>query len=320
MYQATSTQAGPSNSSARCELTDTATITCTRSGTTGAVNVWWYTVARPTGLTVQHFRGIAATGATQNIAFTGAPYNGTAVTNTNDSFVLLSTNFTSGTYSGQMTRAQLTSTSNVQLDRQNTPTGTEYLQVVEWTGANVVRGTGNIASGQGASANVTVADSTTTPTFLLNSWRWHNNTVNDEACNQFIHGSISNSTTLVFSRGAGGTGACLNGQIDFAYERVSLPAGNIVDPFTVAPGVNTDGATQALGNGPFDLTRSLAFVSGQGFEGQSTGECNDVTNDLPLSCSMKVTYADANTLDYRRATGVGTHSSWFNIFAVQVNP
>ncbi len=319
MFQATTTSTGPANSQVRCELTDTATITCTRGGTTGAVGIWWNTVARPTGLTVQHLRDITASGTSQTVAITAVSSLDRHVPADVDRLCRRDVQRPADVGAADQHHADLARSTGGTRSRRRASLR---------SGGRVDRARPSCATPPPSPtapprATSTVADSTTAPTFLLSTWKWTTFAgANDDACRIFLHSTITNSTTLAFSRGNGTTmpSPCYTKGIDVSFERVSLPAANIVDAFTVSPGANTDGATQALGNGPFDLTRSFAFFSGQGIGGQAGGECADTTVDLPFSCHARVLFTDASTLDYRRASSTGVHSGSFELFAVQLSP
>src|SRR5581483_2155658 len=267
MFQAANAGAGAANSSVRCELTNTTTISCFRGGTSGDVNIRWYTLAKATGLKVQHFNGFTVphgdTGET--VDFTMPPLNGTAV-NMGSSFVLLSTDYAGATYNGQMTSVRVASNTTLVVQRLVGPTATmrQSLQLVEWTGATVEHVSASIADNATTTGNVSVADNTGVPTFLLSTWRWGDASGDDTFCRQSVNLAPVDSTHVAATRGAGAMGGCKSHIMNLELERVRLPAGNRVDVLSQVPATNSDGSVITLTNGPVDLTRSLAFFSSQG--------------------------------------------------------
>jgi hypothetical protein len=323
MFQAPNQGTGPANSSIRCDLTNTTTITCVRGGTSGDAPIRWYTLAKATGLKVQHFNGVNATGLGATADITMPPFNGTAVTSTGDTFLLLSTDYSGGTYNGQLTTVHLTSTTQVTFTRAVAPAGTMHhsLQVVEWTGATVDRGATSIANNNNAATPVTgLPDDTGVPTFVLNTFRWDAGGATDEFCRTSVHASLASTTSLAFSRGITASGNCNNAQMDIEYERVRLPAGNRVDVLAEAPAAGADGTVITLTNGPVDLTQSLAFFSAQGINGQSAGECTNTTVDLPRDCTMRAVFTDNQNLGGQRPLVAGTSAAAFTMFMLQVAP
>jgi hypothetical protein len=315
MFQASNNGTGANNAQVRCQLTSTSNIACSRAGgTAGDITVGWWTLARPTGLTVQHINDLAATASPQTV-------NITAVSNTNDTFLLFSTDNTATTFGAPaFTTAELQDTTHVTLTRASTPgSGLKHsLQVVEWTGATVVRGSSNLTNNN-ITVSATVADSTTTPTFLLDTWRWDATGQTDESCRQSVHGAITSSTQLTFTRAAGAGGNCNNAQVDVAYERISIP-GHRVDVLTSSPAAAMDGTPITLVAGAVDLTRTLAFFSGQGEAGQASGECTDTTLDRLRDCWVRAGFVDANNVSITRPTVVGSTAGAFGLFVLQVTP
>jgi hypothetical protein len=130
---------------------------------------------------------------------------------------------------------------------------------------------------------------------------------------------MSSGTALAFARGNGAGGSCNNNQIDVVYERVSLPVGNRVDAFTATAAANQDGASSVLST-PMDLTRAVAFYSGQGVLGQASGECTDTTVDRPRDCTMRASFIDSMTVANTRPTVAGTTAASLGLFVLQVLP
>jgi hypothetical protein len=317
MFQAPNNGTGPANSQIRCELTDSSHITCSRGGTSGDVTVTWYTLTLAKGLSVQHLNGISATGTSQTVSIP------TPVSSVNDTFLLMSSDFGGGTFSGQaFTSAQLLAANQVTLTRQQAPSSTlkHAIQVVEWTGATVARGLVSITNNNLATSNVGVPDAGTTPTFLLSTWAWKDAS-SDEPCREAIHPGIVDAANVVFARGASsGSTNCNNNQIDIAYERVSLPSVHRVDVFGDVPAAGFDGTTITLTNGAVDLTRTLAFFSGQGLAGQTSGECQDTTVDRMRDCELRTSFVDANNVATTRPTVSGSTSAALTLFVLQVSP
>ncbi|MBK7859377.1 MAG: hypothetical protein IPJ65_12295 [Archangiaceae bacterium] len=320
VFEATTSDSNSAdNNAVRCALTDTSTLTCGRGGATGSAEIRWYTLSRPTGLTVQHLPAVAST-ATPSQAVGITP----VVLPLTSTFVLMSTQ-TAGVGTAydaaKLTSARLTAADTVTLQRLANPTVslTHALQVVQWSGATVVHGSATIANGALTGAATGLADTAANPTLLLYSWRWAGGAgTSSEMCHLGVRGAFTSTTSLAFSRGAGnGANACNDNDLAIEYERVTLPAAaNRVEAF----GIDTSAATVNQAVTAVDATRALPFFSGQGFGGgQSWGETEDVTADRVRDVTARASFTDATTVRIDRGAGSNTRGLW-TLLVWQVTP
>lgn len=316
----TASNAGIATNAVRCVLTDTMTITCSRFGTTGAIAIRWHTVSRPAGLVVQHLNSIASnTAASQPV-----PVN--AVANVASTFLLLSSQMDAAAAEyddHKLTTARLTAANTVTLERLTTPDVaiTYALQVVQWTGSTVERGTlpVQINNGSTSVAVTGLPDSLTNPVFLLHTNRWGTGAGNPtEMCHLAFRGALASTTSLSFSRTSGNNAnACDDDGFVIEYERVTLPAStNRVEAYTV----NTSAASTTQPVSLSDVTRSVVFFSGQGFGGgQSWGETADATQDRIRDVTARASFASPTSVAIERGSGSNT-SATFTLFVWQLVP
>lgn len=306
----------------RCVLADASTITCSRFGTTGAVSVRWYTVSRPSGLVVQHLNAIASTAAvSQTVAIN-------SVISTASTFLLLSSQAAGGItdYSDpRLTTARLTMANQVTLQRFTAPdvSLTYGLQVVQWAGSTVERGSAGTTVLANNTTSIGVAslpDTGTNPVFLLHSWRWGTAGGGLEMCHLGIRGALASTTSLNFTRTSGNNAnACKNDDMTIEYERVMLPgaaSANRVEVFTI----NTSAASTTQAIASVDTTRAVPFFGGHGFGGgQSWGETADPTASRVRDVTARATFIDATTVSIDRGVGSSTNGTW-TLFVWQFVP
>jgi hypothetical protein len=321
LFQATTDgTTGLENTAVRCVLTDATTITCSRGGTTGVVDVRWYTLSRPSGLTVERIGPIASTAVTSQ----AVPI--TSVSSASSTFVLMSSQTataTATTYNEKkLTSARLTAANTVTLQRLVAPdvAMTHSLQIVQWVGAAVVRdpAPGVILNGQRTGSVTGLADTTTNPTFLLSTWRWGDASgPSTEICHLGIRGALASSTSLGFSRADNnGANACNDNDMLIEFERVMLPAAaNRVDAYTIDSTVSLTQTVPAV-----DLTRTVVFFSGQGFGGgQSWGETQDTTPDQVSDVTARASFVSPTSVSIARGAGATNPAQW-SMFVWQLVP
>ena len=287
-----SSRTGSSNASQRvtCELTGSgSTVTITSNEANAAQYVRWYVAEFKGGVSVQ--RGVQAFSTSDTIL--NVPISAVQLSK---SFVLTSerTTTTSQTLDDQWTmRAQLTSTTNLELSRYSNATpaaATVAWQVIQMSAATVQRGLITLLAGessktQGISA-VTLANS-----FLLFTRR---GSASGGTETQYqVRGELTNGTTLTFSRDS-----TLN-TVDIAWEVLGLSDGS-----TVQRGTAAAFTTETLLSPGISVTpsRSVPFISVQGGV--------DATSDLD-STSWTATVAASNlNLERASAQSVDANISW----------
>jgi hypothetical protein len=224
----------------------------------------------------------------------------------------------------KLTTARLTAANTVTLERLTAPdvAMTYALQVVQWTGAVVERGTLPVQMNNNtASASVTgLPDTAGSPVFLLHTARWGTGAGNPtEACHLAFRGALASTTSLAFSRNNGVTGGpCDDDGFVIEYERVTLP-GSGANRVDVIP-VSTNMASSTHTITAVDPTRAVPFFSGQGFGGgQSWGETADSTQDRIRDATARASFMSPTQVLVERGTGSNTSAS-FTLFVWQVVP
>ncbi len=157
------------------------------------------------------------------------------------------------------------------------------VQTVTVGGMTVTRGVTSMAAGA-ASVKVTLGPGATTNAFLLHT-HTNDDAVDTALCDRAVRGSFTGSTgsEITFSRGNGAMGTCVSNSsiptISWELISVGARASRVV---TLSPAMATNVATANfdVGVSGLDLTRSVAFASGQLGAGQGGGE-----SDLSLSLS-----------------------------------
>lgn len=279
----------PTDSNVECHLDATASdtaVVCSRGDNHQAVGVNYQVVSwgrdfASGGVSVRHLTGTFADSAT-TADVTISP----SLTSLSSSFLLFSTASVGGTLNGEahFPTARIFDASTVRLSRATAaaPALTYSIDVVEFTGAAVERGTATNQSG--TSFNVTgLTNQAQNRSFILYTARTDAATADDEyICKRRLKARHNNNTSLTFTRGAGGGGAtthCSDSNVaELAWQRVTLPACSSACAVAQHPSDVT--MNDGTGSGPQTFTtavethRSIVFFAGQGAGGQAAGEGN----------------------------------------------
>lgn len=279
IFQATSSNNEPNNSSVRCYITSTSNITCDRNGTTGTVNIAWQTAEFPKGVTVQHLTPVCNVDGDGDPDITNVSI--TAVADMTETFVLYSHRTSGSTYDSNDPRTvRLTSTTNVEIHQSgfaSCAAGSEgALQVVEFDNASVTRGVTSamtgLSLGVGSLGSVTLSR-----TMLLYSYRYSGGGA--VMCDRMVRGEMDTATSLSFTRGDGNSSCDTTNDINaIAWERVQFPTGTSVQQKEPSMAASTGSTT--VGITSIDQGRSLIFAGGQHTTGQSIGEGSYTGDDV----------------------------------------
>lgn len=280
-----------------CELTAATNLRISSGAANASETVRWWVVEFASGVSVQRgLQAIAAGAATQNVAL------GTAV-DLARTFVLTSENTasTSQIIDEEWTmRAQLTTTTNLQLTRNETGIVLNIAwQVVQIDAAFVQSGLTSILSGA-ASNTATIYPVDPARTFLVLSYRGAVAADGAED-NYMVNGTVTNSTTLTFSRQ--GTPA---NAVNVAWFAVTMVDGTAVQRGTVVSGVGP--ATLNVPITAVDLTRTVPFISASGGGGGATADLDSTSWTTQFTTTTNLQLARFNV-----ATTTGTTSTvaWF---------
>ncbi len=293
-----------------CELTNATTLTITVGDLPSAQTISWYVVEFVSGVSVQ--RGLAAYGASLSL-----PVAISAV-DLAKTFVLITERDTTSTSDSRdeqwATRGQLTSTTNLQLDRTESGlTVSVAWQAIQINSATVQKGLVTIPINQTSVTAPLSPAVDLTKTFLVFS-RQAGTAIAGTECLYMIRGEITNGTTLTFYR-AKQTGAAST-TVDIAWFAVSMTDGTTVqgDPsktFTAAIGTTTkDNALSAI-----VLNRSVPIYSDSADPASPT--CTGDLDDLSWSAVFTST---TNLRIQRNASNSSSTAAWFvTQFAPQIS-
>lgn len=254
------------NALARCWLQTPSNIRCTRGNNGGPqIRIGYSTVFLPQQVQVRHLQ--TACNSMDNV--TDLPLS-PPVANPASTFLLHGMHHGVKGYGQDVfATVELESAGNVRITRRggNCDNGPRYaVQVVEWTGAQVVRGTlaGGIPDGatqSSASGLPALTPDEATRTFLLYTWQSGAGNMNG----RMVQGSLPDATGALFERAVAqnaGVGA-------LHYERVTLPPGNVVHAAPISLANNAASGTATIP--AVDLTRSVAFAGGMSLGGSGGG-------------------------------------------------
>jgi hypothetical protein len=280
------TVAGLADSRALCELTSATNLRITIFNAAGTEVVQWHVVEFSSGVTVQR----SPVGGTLLAAGTATFPVPIAAVNLAQTFVLISENMSSNSANidEQWTvRAQLTSTTNLQLTRDATGTAINVAwQVIQIASAAVQSGTATIA------VNTTTVTAALNPpvdlarTFLVFSRSGGSSSSGVEVLYQTT-GEITNATTLTFTRAFGFNFANL--QVDIAWFAVRMTDGTAVQRGLQGP--SGIGGASATMNAPLAtavvINRSVPFISVRG--DPATGSFQTDLDDTSWRAALNTT-------------------------------
>ncbi len=202
-YTISGNSAVPDDLSVTGRLLNSTTVSFSRYGTTGNVNIEWAVTEFTSGVTVQ--RGTTTLAAPQtDIAISPV--------DTTTTFTTINHRSAGATYSANdYVRATLISSTNLRINVDVDYSNIVNWQVITYNDANVQRGTTNFASGT-TSATATVTTVDTTKAWLLYS----NTSADGTAANigqKSFRGVIANPTTLTFDRSSSGQTAAISWEL-----------------------------------------------------------------------------------------------------------
>lgn len=313
-YQAGTSEPLPASSMVRCSLSGPDTLTCSRNTAGRSVTIRWGTVELARGLRVQHLRPECSTPTTT----LEVPIDPVSPDNTfllvgseNDRTVLDEKNFFT---------AKLKSPTRVEL-QFSTACGTAWkgaLQVVQWDGARVIRGSDALTTGQGHVAIGGLPSTDLSTTAMLFTHRV-SRTSTPNTCDRGLRGEVSSPHKVSFWRAGGYPApACATASVDeISWERIDFGALARVQPllFTFEPG--TLGMNLTL-PGAVDSERTVVFSGSQTLNGQSGGESTSAEEGALGEMLVEMQLYSSSQLGLRREHGRGT--TRVNAFAVQFEP
>lgn len=271
-FGASTTGAAGDEANVRCVLSGLGSIACDRAGTTSSVSIQWHTVEFPAGAAFPRVRHISQPCSGATTTATISP----ALGSTANSFVLLSAtrSGSNGQTVASSRTAKITAVNQVAVAFNSGGCGGDQygLQVVEYPGASVVTGTTTNMN----TTSLTLAQAPSVDqsrSFLLLSSR----SGDEPVCARALRASLNAAGTVTFSRGAG-NGACTATVDEVAYQRVELPAGNVVQQVTFNLAAAATSATQPIS--PVDLTRTAIFSGGMMTSGTAWGESALASGEL----------------------------------------
>lgn len=248
---------------ALCELTSATNLRITIIDGSGTEVVRWYVVEFSSGVTVQR----SPAGGTAIAAGTATVPVPIAAVNLAQTFVLISEDMNSNNeyIDEQWTvRAQLTSTTNLQLTRNATATAINVAwQVIQIASAAVQSGTASIAINALTATAALNPPVDLTRTFLVFTRSGGSGSFGVESFYQTT-GQITNATTLTFTRAFQGNFA--NSQVDIAWFAVRMTDGTTVQRGLQGPS-GTGGASvtmNAVLPSAIAINRSVPFISVMG--------------------------------------------------------
>lgn len=300
IFQATSNDNTPASSNVRCFIQSSNNIKCDRYGSTGTVEIRWQAAEFADGVKVDHL--------TPPCYGTNTIVDISEVSNLSKTFLLFSSH-RDGTDQdqNQFRTVRLTAINQVLIDIPSTGScGSvrQALQVVQFNGTSVTRGTTGAMTTQTLSASG-LPSVDTSRTMLLYSWRTAGSGA--DMCERMVRGEMTSSTQITFTRGCAGT------QIDaISWERIEFTEGGLVRPITV--NMNNNG-TANVKISPVDTTKSLVFAGGQWTNGQALGEGSYAGDDIIGAMTAKFTLTNSTNVQVVRNNTQGT-AKW-NAFVVQ---
>lgn len=236
------------NNFSTCQLNSSGDTVSFESGGGSSVGVNWYVAEFSDGVSVQ--RGsetLDSSTDSVNITLTSVDLA--------KSFVIVYSRMNSSSTSIDERRtvmAELTSSTNLQISRNETGTAIDVeWQVVEMIGANVQSGTTTM-TGTSATANITSVDEGST--FLIFNSKASSN-VNGVENRFYTRGTITDDTTITFNRETG------TGSVDISWFAIEMLDGTIVQKGTGSESGGSYYIDDSIPNPVADTTKTMVVYS-----------------------------------------------------------
>ncbi len=311
-YGATGNHAEPRRALARCFLESASNIRCTRGHNPGeTISITWRSVYFPSGVQVRHVQSDCNSANNVTDVALSPPVGDVAQT-----FLLHGMDYGGNGYAQDVfATVELQSPSNVRITRHGGNCGNSpryAVQVVEWTGAQVARGTlsggiPNAALNETASGLPSLTAAEAARTFLLYTWRSNTGNMNG----RMVRGSLPDASSALFERNT----ALADGVSAIHYERVTLPPGNVVHAVPVSM---ANSAASATGTFPaVDVSRASAFAGGMAIGGP-VGGTGSQNNARPENMMARFTFSSPTEINATRARTEGA-AAW-TVWVVQFEP
>lgn len=284
---------------ARCRISTTAAIACTRAQDNAAAEIHYQVAELPSGFTGQRQN---LTGCPTVTSFT------TAIT-PSQSFVLKTSQSDSINFDDDDTLiGELLNTTQVGLS-PNACTGAD-VQLLTWSGLTVTRarvdggfpdGVGTLTlSGLPVISNGAVLVS---PATTLDAQR--------SVCSAMVRASAPSTSSLTFTRGVGDAGCTLTAMESLFYERIDFGSRAVVRQYTTTfmPGqfVRPVAVTSV------DTTRTVVFSSTQLVGGQGTGETDESGTSAWLEAGFQLVLTSATNVNVIRTSANASASVTFYV-------
>lgn len=293
-----------SDGEARCRLSSSSTVSCTRRAGEVGATVSYQTVDVPAGLRVIPI----------NSASCGTPIVLPSAVDPSQSFVLKTVANQSILFDDEdATVFSLTSPTTVALS--TTGCGGYDLQVVEWQGLSVVRG----AIDGGFAAGVTsISRSGLAPAGLQRAQLTQASTVGNGAvntCSFLARGTPLVSPSEVQLTRALGDAGCANTPLTIAeFERLDFGSLATVQERTIS--LSSGNLTGSSAITAIDPSRTFVFASSQSAFGQGTGETNVPDGGAPFEAAFTFDLPTPTSVTARRGNAGG--AATVTLYVVQV--
>ena len=281
---------------ARCHLTTTSNVICNRREDFDPGSVHFQVAEVPQGMTVQQRSSSLCAGT-----WTLTPVNPSST------FVLKSASNTTLAFDDEDALvATLTNPTTVTIFP--TLCNGYDLQVVDWAGITVERGTLDAGAGAGMASGVASTTLTGLPVASLNRavlvQAGIGSTSTRSVCTSMVRGALPTASSIAFTRTSGDAG-CPNDIVDsLSFERIDFGGRATVREYTqvFTPGVRAVPVTI----NPVDTTRTLVFASSQVSSGQGVGETDSPSFSLFVESAFQLVLTGPTTVTATREVSNST--------------
>lgn len=297
---AIATSGGVGAYEARCRLTTTSAMACSRAQDNAAAEIHWQVAELPNGFGAQRTN---LSGCPASATFT------TAVT-TNQSFVLKTSMSDSYNFDDDDTLiAELLTPTQVGLG-PNACTGAD-VQLLSWSGLTVTRARvdGGMPDGV-ATVTLTGLPAVSTNQAVLASPA----TTLDGArtmCSTMVRATTPSISSVTFTRGAGDAGCTLTALESLFYERIDFGARAVVRQYTTTFTPGQYVRSQAITT--VDTTRTIVFSSAQLVGGQGTGETDEGGPSMWLEAGFQLVLTSGTNVNVVRTSANAAASVTFYV-------